>query len=102
MQDRLETSAYEFSDNGQFEFAILEGIATKDTTYATAPKVAHSFGTFTLEPGTAVDLGSCPDGCPAGQAMSFWMSPVGDSSLNYFQDSNPCRKSMSLSDHDRC
>ena len=102
MQDQLETSAYEFSGNGQFEFAILEGIATKDTTYATAPKVAHSFGTFTLEPGTAVDLGSCPDGCPAGQAMSFWMSPVGDSSLNYFQDSNPCRKSMSLSDHDRC
>lgn len=102
MQDQLETSAYEFSGDGQFEFAILEGTATQETTYATAPKVAYSFGTFTLKPGTAVDIGSCPDGCPAGQAMSFWMSPVGDSSLNYFQDSNPCRKYTSLSIHDHC
>src|ERR1700761_902051 len=68
-QDQLETSAYEFSGEGQFEFAILEGTATQETTYATAPKVAYSFGTFTLKPGTAVDIGSCPDGCPVGQAM---------------------------------
>ena len=95
-QDQLETSAYEFSGAGTFEIGILDGVATKDTTYANAPQVAYSFGTFTLKPGTATDIGACPDGCLAGEAMSFWMSPVGGSSLNYFQDSNPCRKSTSL------
>lgn len=89
-RDQLETSAYEFSGAGKFEVSILEGVATTATTYATAPKVAYDFGTFTIEPGTAVNFGSCPDGCPAGKAISFWISPVGDSSLNYFQDSNPC------------
>lgn len=102
MQGQLETSAYEFSGSGQFEFAFLEGTATKDTTYATAPKVAYDFGTFTLKPGTAVDIGACPNGCPAGKAVSFWMSPVGDSSLNYFQDSNPCRKFILLRRGDFC
>ena len=95
MLNQLETSAYEFSGAGQFEFAILEGAANQETTYATAPSVAYSFGTFDVMPGTAVDLGSCPEGCPAGKVVSFWMNAVGDSSLNYFQDSNPCRKSIS-------
>ena len=45
--------------------------------------------------GSVVDLGVCPDGCPAGKVVSFMMTAVGDSSLNYFQDSNPCRESIS-------
>ena len=94
-QSQLETSAYTFSGIGKFKFAILEGVATKSTTYANAPKLSHDFGTFTLKPGSAVQLGG--HACPAGAAMSFLMSPVGNSSLNYFQDSNPCRRSTSVS-----
>lgn len=90
-QDQLETSAYEYSSSaGKFDFALMEGSATPETCYSSAPKVAYDFGTFTLKPGMALDIGSCPDGCPAGKQVSFWMSPVGDSSINYFQDFNPC------------
>ena len=90
-QDQLETSAYEISGGSKFEIGYLSGVADKQTTYATAPKMAHSFGEFDLKPGHSTIIGKRPE-CPAGEAVSFWMSPVGDSCINYFQDYNPCRK----------
>ncbi|KAK3719554.1 hypothetical protein LTR37_004412 [Vermiconidia calcicola] len=88
-QDQLETSAYETSGGSKFEIGYLSGVADKQTTYATAPKMAHSFGEFDLKPGHSTIIAKRPD-CPAGKAVSFWMSPVGDSCINYFQDYNPC------------
>ena len=96
-QAQLETSAYEFRGTGEFEIGILDGVATKQTTYSTRPPLHQSFGTFTLRPGTAVDVAEYP--CRAGSAISIWMAAKGHTSLKFFQDSNPCRESLIIPPH---
>lgn len=34
--------------------------------------------------------------CPAGKTIGIWMFSATGSSLNYFQDFNPCRECLSL------
>ncbi|EME49621.1 hypothetical protein DOTSEDRAFT_20053 [Dothistroma septosporum NZE10] len=87
-QKDLETSAFEYSGDGQFQFAVLSSPATESTTYASAPKVQQDFGYFTLAPGTAQDIANVD--CPAGERIGIWLKPVGNSKLNFFQDYNPC------------
>ncbi|KAK5171878.1 uncharacterized protein LTR77_003515 [Saxophila tyrrhenica] len=89
--DQLETSAYEFGGEGKFKVSYLSGVASKETAYNNAPKVDDVLKEFTLTPGTAVAI-SEREGCAAGQTVSFEMSAVGDSYLNYFQDFNPYRE----------
>ena len=83
--------AYEYSP-GQFAFSYLIGPVTQLTTYANAPRVAYGFGHFGLKPGSATTIGDVPDGCPAGQQVAIYLRALGDASINYFQDSNPCRE----------
>lgn len=95
-QSQLETSAYEFSGPGTFDVEFLGGQVTKQTTYANAPEAVYDFGAFKFTPGSAVDIGECPHGCPAGQQVAFRLNAGDDTSLNYFQDFNPCRKSTAF------
>jgi glucan endo-1,3-beta-D-glucosidase len=94
--DQLETSAYELGGDGTFEVSYLNGVATEKTTYADAPAPHDVLGTFTLTPGSATTI-SEREGCTAGRTVSFKMSAVGDSEVNWFQDYNPCRMSLSRS-----
>lgn len=98
--DQLETSAFELSGDATFELTYLSYPATKDTTYATAPPADDLLNTFTLKPGTVTTI-SEREGCSAGHTVAFMLSAVGSSYLNYFQDSNPCRKcpTFILADH---
>ena len=89
--DQLETSAYELGGDMTFEFKYLSDVATKETTYATAPSADNSLNVVKLVPGTATTI-SERQGCNAGKTTSFSMSPVGDSYINFFEDSNPCRE----------
>lgn len=77
---------------GTFSFAYLSGVATRETTYKNAPEIHDVLGNVKLTPGS-VNLISERQGCAAGKTISFEMTAVGDSYINFFQDSNPCRKS---------
>lgn len=92
-QSTLETSAYTYSGDGVFKFAMLDGPATESTTFATSPKVVKDYGSFTMAPGNAYDIASIP--CPAGKAIGIWFNTKTNSVLDYFQDYNPCRECSS-------
>ncbi|KAF2159256.1 hypothetical protein M409DRAFT_60960 [Zasmidium cellare ATCC 36951] len=87
-QSTLETSAYTYSGDGVFKFAILNGPASEWTTFETSPKVVTDYGSFSLSPGNAYDIASIP--CPAGQAIGIWFHTTGNGVLDFFQDYNPC------------
>lgn len=90
-QDNLETSAYSFHGAGKMSFHKLTAPATEETTFNTLPSVHQHLGDYTVTPGTATAVSSYT--CAAGQKIAFMMSSADGSSLNYFQDYNPCRKS---------
>ncbi|PSS28310.1 hypothetical protein M430DRAFT_63452 [Amorphotheca resinae ATCC 22711] len=86
-KDQLETSSFSFSGNGEVDFAQLTTVATNTTTYATEGSVKTDFGNFTVTPGSSTVVSSFS--CPAGQTVSYKISSVSGTSLNYFQDWNP-------------
>jgi hypothetical protein len=65
----------------------LTTVATNTTTYATEGSVKTDFGNFTVTPGSSTVVSSFS--CPAGQTVSYKISSVSGTSLNYFQDWNP-------------
>lgn len=92
--DQLETSSYAISGDGKAEFYTLTKPAAKDDTFNHSPASDKYLGEYSLTPGSASTVGSMA--CPAGQTVGIWMVSATGSSLNYFQDSNPCRKSLHL------
>ncbi|KAI7222381.1 hypothetical protein KC333_g1138 [Hortaea werneckii] len=90
-QDQLETSAYTISGDGKANFYTLEKPAHKSNTFNTSPKSDKYLGEYTLTPGSSSKIHSMA--CPAGKTIGIWMFSATGSSLNYFQDFNPCRGS---------
>ncbi|KAE8454459.1 hypothetical protein EG329_000082 [Mollisiaceae sp. DMI_Dod_QoI] len=86
-QDQLETSSYSFAGNGEFDFAQLSTIASQTTDYSNMGSVKTDFGTKTATPGSSVVVSTFS--CPAGQTVTYEISSVSGSTLNYFQDYNP-------------
>jgi len=84
---QLETSSYTFSGSGAVDFAELSAVATEATTWDNAPSVEKDLGEFTLTEGSSTLIESFA--CPAGEAVAFEMSAVGDTDLYFFQDWNP-------------
>ncbi|KAI7281141.1 hypothetical protein KC345_g4294 [Hortaea werneckii] len=87
-QDQLETSAYTISGDGKANFYTLENPAHKSNTFNTSPKSDKYLGEYTLTPGSSSKIHSMA--CPAGKTIGIWMFSATGSSLNYFQDFNPC------------
>ncbi|RMY75624.1 hypothetical protein D0863_02459 [Hortaea werneckii] len=87
-QDQLETSAYTISGDGKANFYTLEKPAHKSNTFNTSPKSDKYLGEYTLTPGSSSKVHSMA--CPAGKTIGIWMFSATGSSLNYFQDFNPC------------
>jgi hypothetical protein len=92
MQSQLTTSSFTFSGAGTVDFKSLSSVATESTSYSNAPGVASDLGQVTVAPGNAYKVSSFS--CPAGKAVSYEMSAVGDTALKYFQDYNPCAIGM--------
>ncbi|KAH6653344.1 ubiquitin 3 binding protein But2 C-terminal domain-containing protein [Truncatella angustata] len=90
MKDTLETSDFSFSGSGALDFSKLSNAATQTTSYSNAPDVASDLGQFTVSPGNAYKIYSFA--CPSGTTIGFEVADVsgGDTSLNFFQDYNPC------------
>ncbi|KAK3647662.1 hypothetical protein LTR56_007891 [Elasticomyces elasticus] len=84
----METSSYELSGSGHFNFAALKGSANKDMTYGSAPAVKKYMKSIAMVPGNAYTIDEFK--CPAGEQVAFSMSSTGSASLIYFQDFNPC------------
>ncbi|KAK5719696.1 hypothetical protein LTR17_015231 [Elasticomyces elasticus] len=84
----METSRYELSGSGHFNFAALKGSANKDMTYGSAPAVKKYMKSIAMVPGNAYTIDEFM--CPAGEQVGFSMSSTGSASLEYFQDFNPC------------
>ncbi|KAK4894558.1 hypothetical protein LTR27_007199 [Elasticomyces elasticus] len=84
----METSSYELSGSGHFNFAALKGSANKNMTYGSAPAVKKYMKSIAMVPGNAYTIGEFK--CPAGEQVAFSMSSTGSASLEYFQDFNPC------------
>lgn len=87
-QSQLTTSSFTFSGAGTVDFKSLSSVATQSTSYSNAPGVASDLGQVTLAPGNAYKVASFS--CPAGTAVSYEMSAVGNTAFKYFQDYNPC------------
>ncbi|RKU49563.1 hypothetical protein DL546_009298 [Coniochaeta pulveracea] len=87
-QAQLVTSSFTLSGSGAVDFKSLSGVATESTTSSNAPGVASDLGQVTVAAGNAYKVASFS--CPAGKAVSYEMSAVGDTALKYFQDYNPC------------
>lgn len=86
-QEDLETSSFTFSGSGDIDFSYLNGPASQTTTYNNRPGVWEDLGVVRVAPGNSYLIATFD--CPAGQAIGFEMSAVGDTCLNYFQDYNP-------------
>lgn len=86
-QSQLETSAFAFSGDGVVDFKQLETIATSETTYSSVGDVKTDFGDKTVTPGSSTVISTFS--CPAGQTVSYELSAVSGTSLDYFQDWNP-------------
>ncbi|KAG9229274.1 GPI anchored cell wall protein [Amylocarpus encephaloides] len=86
-QDQLETSSFTCSGDGKFDFKQLNHVASQSTTYANQGDSMADYGRFTAMPGSSTVVATFP--CPAGQAVSYEMSAVSGTSLEYFQDYNP-------------
>jgi hypothetical protein len=86
-QKDLQTSSFTFSGNGEVDFKQLSNVASQSTTYANQGGVKTDFGKQTVKPGSSTVVSTFP--CPAGQAVSYEVSSVSGTSLEYFQDYNP-------------
>lgn len=87
-QAQLVTSSFTLSGSGAIDFSKLNAVATQGTTFANAPGVAVDYGVTTVSPGNSYTITQFA--CPAGTAISFEMKSSGGTSLNFFQDFNPC------------
>ena len=87
LQSQLQTSSFTFSGTGGIDFKWLSQAATQATTYNNQPGVKQDLGAKTVSPGHSYVIDTFA--CPAGQAIAFEMSAVGDTCLRYFQDYNP-------------
>nr|POF24714.1 hypothetical protein CFP56_71689 [Quercus suber] len=90
LQDQLETSAYDFSGPGNFHVSTLRSPATRETTFDNAGAMWADLGVYSFMPGSATTVGSWP--CFAPSLIGVKVSAVNGTSLNYFQDLNPCRE----------
>jgi hypothetical protein len=86
-QSQLETSSYTFSGDGVIDFTQLSTFASQSTTYASQGSVAKNFGSKTVTPGSSIVVSTFA--CPAGKTVSYELSAVSGTSLEYFQDYNP-------------
>jgi Ubiquitin 3 binding protein But2 C-terminal domain len=86
-QSQLETSSYTFSGNGEIDFKQLSTIASQSTTYASQGSVSTDYGSKTVTPGSSTVVATFA--CPAGKTVSYELSSVSGTSLNFFQDYNP-------------
>ncbi|KAE9365122.1 hypothetical protein N431DRAFT_518127 [Stipitochalara longipes BDJ] len=86
-QANLETSSFTFAGDGNISITELNSVATQSTTYATQGNVASELGSGSVAPGQDVVISTFP--CPAGKTVSYEMSSVSGTSLEYFQDYNP-------------
>jgi hypothetical protein len=87
-QAELRTSSFALSGTGTINLTHLSAVASQDTTYNNAPAADSNLGHASLVPGKAYQVAQFA--CPADTATSIEMSAVGDTQLNFFQDSNPC------------
>ncbi|EPE35797.1 hypothetical protein GLAREA_05135 [Glarea lozoyensis ATCC 20868] len=85
-QKDLETSSFTFSGNGVVDFKQLTTVASQSTTFANQGE-SKDLGTQTVTPGTSTVVSTFP--CPAGQAVSYEISAVSGTDLEFFQDYNP-------------
>ncbi len=83
-QAQLTTSSFTVSGNGGIDFFKLSGIATNNTSYATAPGVKADFGVSIVAPGNSYRIATFP--CPAGTAVSYELKSVENTYLKDFQD----------------
>jgi len=83
----LETSSYTSSGTGEIDFKQLSSTASASTTYDNQPSVAKDLGNFDINVGSSTLIESFA--CPAGEAISYELSAVGDTYLYFFQDWNP-------------
>nr|POF02516.1 hypothetical protein CFP56_58147 [Quercus suber] len=90
LQHQLETSSYEFGGPGRFHVSTLKVPATKATTFNNAGATWADLGVYSFTPGSATTIGSWP--CFAPSLIGVKVSAANDTSLNYFQDFNPCRR----------
>jgi hypothetical protein len=86
-QSQLETSSFSFSGDGVVDFKELDTIANSGTTFSSIGGVKTDFGDKTVTPGSSTVVSTFA--CPAGQTVSYELSAVSGTSLNYFQDWNP-------------
>jgi hypothetical protein len=86
-QSQLQTSSYDFSGNGEIDFAQLSNIASESTTYASQGSVKTDSGVKTVTPGSSTVVSTFS--CPAGQTVSFELTSASGTSLSFFQDYNP-------------
>jgi hypothetical protein len=93
--DQLDPSAPKFyfsgleeeeGEHGGLDFALLGGVATESTTYATTPSVTIDYGKTEIIPGTNYTIATFP--CPTG-TTTFSVSSKGNVELDFFQDSAP-------------
>lgn len=85
--EQLETSAYTSSGNGAIDFKQLSDVATSTTTFNNQPSVSTDLGTFNIGVGSSTLIKSFA--CPAGDAIAYELSAVGDTYLYFFEDWNP-------------
>ncbi|KAI9784918.1 MAG: hypothetical protein M1816_000554 [Peltula sp. TS41687] len=86
-ETQLETSSFTFSGSGAIDVKELSGNALDTTTFDNMPEVETDFGVTTVAPGNEYPIHSFD--CPAGERITFELSTVGDTELDFFQDSNP-------------
>jgi hypothetical protein len=77
----------EEGEHGGLDFALLQGIATSATTYATTPGVAQDYGKTEILPGNNYTVAVFP--CQSGKTVTYAASSVGNVELDYFQNSAP-------------
>jgi hypothetical protein len=86
-QSQLQTTSYTFSGNGEVDFKQLSNVASQSTTYANQGGVKTDFGKQAIKSGSSTVVSTFR--CPSGQTVSYEVSSVSGTSLEYFQDYNP-------------
>ncbi|KAK6581035.1 hypothetical protein PZA11_006523 [Diplocarpon coronariae] len=71
--------------DGGLAFALLDGVASAATTFATTPRVLTDFGKTQILPGHNYVVANFP--CQSGRAITVKASSVNQTALTYFQDS---------------
>jgi hypothetical protein len=86
-QSQLETSSFTFSGDGNIAITQLSQVATQSTTYANQGSPALQLGSGSVAPGQDIVISTFS--CPSGQTVSYEVSSVSGTKLEYFQDYNP-------------